>query len=204
MNAFEIEQWLKEKHIQDYSLNNDLSVNVHHGLSFNPFELKEGLPFAFHEIDGNLMIANNNLFDMRNFPRIVHGNVDVFGCDLYSLKGCPEIIHGNLIIGGNLIRSFQYIAKHIDGDIQAYDNALEAIDYLPDYFGGLLKISSYIPGNWDNPYGIKPDRIEYFIDEFNELYSEDGKLILKFEEIQHHRLERQLTKKADTISRMKI
>ena len=118
MDKYWVENWLKEYGVKNFTVNQDLSVDVngHVGLSSSSLAY---LPVRFRNIAGNFNLFNNQLTSLVGCPIEVSGIfycgknklTDLVGCPekvggdfdcsdnkLVSLKGCPKIVSGNFIV----------------------------------------------------------------------------------------------------------
>ncbi len=107
----QIEEWLKRYKIINYTINDDLSVNVNINayLSFN--KLKE-FPVQFNKVNGNFWCFCNQLT---------------------SLKGSPKEVNGDFWCSNNQLTSLKYSPKRIKGWFSCYHNKLKEIElqYIP-------------------------------------------------------------------------
>ena len=100
----EITEWLKDMRIENYTINNDLTVDID-GLVDLTFKYLKKIPVKFNEIRGKFGCGYNQLISLKGSPEIVgSGDNGGFGCNnnqLNSLKYCPKIINGNFYCNSN-------------------------------------------------------------------------------------------------------
>ena len=83
----EIIDWLDKMGIENYSLRDDLTVDV----------------------EGNVNLYNTNLEVIPVQFGIVKGYFDCFGNKLKSLEGCPQTVGGHFSCFGNKLESLKYL-----------------------------------------------------------------------------------------------
>jgi hypothetical protein len=100
-----IKDWLNEMGVEDYTINDNLTIDVkdNTGLSF----FKKGLTkfpdfIQFNEISGSFICKKNNLT---------------------SLKGCPtKIYNGDFSCSQNRLTTLEYCPKYVSGDFWCHSN----------------------------------------------------------------------------------
>lgn len=113
----QIKQWLTNKNITNFEINDDLTVDVDDDVILYMQNIEE-FPFQFNEITGELLLGQNGLT---------------------TLKGLPYKLGGMLTIGGENIKSLQYLSQHIQGSIRLFNNL-----FLEDYNSDLKKCNNII------------------------------------------------------------
>ena len=110
-----VEDWLKEMRIRNYSINDDMSIDVNGEVDLRARWIQE---------------LNRNIQgwkDQGNLPEYIQFR-DVFGdfhcqqCGFTLLKGCPIYVEGSFYASSNNLESFEYCPKHVMGDFYCYDN----------------------------------------------------------------------------------
>ena len=89
-----IERWLKECDIFNYTINDDLSVDVNGNVSINNLELSS-IPFKFDCVSGDFVCMNNKLTSLEGCPEIIGGHLNWSKNNIRSLEGCPVEIRCN-------------------------------------------------------------------------------------------------------------
>ena len=135
----QVKEWLDKKSIMNYTINNDLTVDVNGGVNLNSNRYNsDGLseiPIQFGEVSGDFLIANNMLTTLVGSPKKVGGTFNCLGNELTSLKGGPIEVNGNFDCYNNKLTSLegcpQYIGHHFKGD----GNNIVTLKYVPKNFG---------------------------------------------------------------------
>ena len=89
-----IENWLKKYEIQNYTINNDLTVDVDGDVYLYYKKLKQ-IPIKFDIIKGYFNCSNNYLTSLDFCPKEVGGNFNCSWNELISLDGCPKSVGGD-------------------------------------------------------------------------------------------------------------
>ena len=119
----EIEKWLKEYDIRNYTINKDLTINVNGNVYLSAIDLKEFPEYIqFGVVRGDFVCRINYLTSLRGVPRIVGGNFDCADNELTSLEGAPEEIEGNFSCNYNNLTSLKGIPKKVGGKFECYHN----------------------------------------------------------------------------------
>ena len=108
MDRAGIEEWLKKYKVENYTINEDLSVDV---------------PVKFRNVSGYFSCRNNNLQNLIGCPDMVGGAFDCSYNQLTSLIGCPIEIGGSFngnanklvsLVGGPSVVGDNYIVVIMD------------------------------------------------------------------------------------------
>lgn len=110
MTIEEIEKIFDEWEITEYTINPDLSVNVHHDIDFGWSGIKE-FPLNFKSVDGDFNCNNNRLT---------------------SLKGCPEYVSGDFSCNRNKLTDLKYGPKRVSGTYYCHHNRLTSLEGSPE------------------------------------------------------------------------
>jgi len=89
-----IENWLKKYEIKNYTINNDLTVDVDGDVYLYYKKLKQ-IPIKFDIIKGYFNCSNNYLTSLDFCPKEVGGNFNCSWNELISLDGCPKSVGGD-------------------------------------------------------------------------------------------------------------
>lgn len=128
----DIKYWLESKNIKNFTINNDLTVDVNGNVELsNRYRVynKEHLPIQFGKVTGNFDISNNNLVSLEGSPFEVGGN---FNCsnneDLKSLDYIPSKISGKLSVYSyiNSIEDLKVYEIIVDSEYTEYSNTLKS------------------------------------------------------------------------------
>ena len=98
-----IKMWLRKMHISDYTINNDLTVDVAGDVILEPQALNNisRLPVQFGIVRGDFHCASNSLSSMSGSPHEVHGYFLWSKTDITDLTGAPRIVHKNFECSNN-------------------------------------------------------------------------------------------------------
>ena len=101
-----VESWLDRSGIFNYTINEDLSVDVAGHVSLSSRSLT-CIPVRFRNIAGNFNLFNNQLTSLVGCPIEVSG---IFYCGknkLTDLVGCPAVVSGNFDCSENELVSLK-------------------------------------------------------------------------------------------------
>lgn len=162
----EIIEFCRSCKITDYSINDDLSIDVY-GSVYISVKKFERLPIAFNEVSGEFFCCNNSLTSMENMPKMVGGTFDCSYNNITSLLGGPEIVNGDYkcsyneltdLVGSpkrvekgfscinNLLTTLEGAPIEVGDYFYCHFNRLSNLNHLPKYIGGELIITeNYLP-----------------------------------------------------------
>jgi len=135
MTIKQIEKWLKKYDIENYHINDDLTVNVDNDVYLLYKNLTE-IPFQFGKINGHFNCAYNQLISLEGCPKEIKGNFICSNNQLISLEGCPEIINGDFICYGNKLTSLNGCPKEVKKDFYCFYNQLTSLEGCPEIING--------------------------------------------------------------------
>lgn len=123
LNRNEIEYLLENNNIENYTINEDLTVDVNGDVDLSNRYLAGGnrthLPFKFGKVTGNFNISNNSIS---------------------SLKNCPDEIGGDFDASENNLKSLDYATPYVKGKFDIWSNYNEFENSIEndftDIFGG--------------------------------------------------------------------
>jgi len=104
-NKEDIINWIRNKYLSNWEIQDDLSVNVNGGVDLFQRGL-ELLPVQFGRVDGHFSVGMNRLKSLKGCPV----SCESFNCcynRLESLKFVPKIVNGSFDCGNNNINSFK-------------------------------------------------------------------------------------------------
>jgi hypothetical protein len=137
----DIIKWLHEYHIENYTINDDLTVDV----------------------DNDVNLSDKNLYEILIQFGVINGN---FWCNhnkLTSFQGCPVEVRGDFYCFGNKITNFKDCPRIIEGDFNCMNNHLNSISDLNSTILGFFIHSYYCT----EPYEIKEIHNYYHISAIN-------------------------------------
>ena len=104
----EIIEWLEKYQIKNYTVNDDLTVDVDGGVYLNSKNLKE-IPFQFGNVGSYFNCCYNQLTSLEHCPRNVGADFYCFNNPLHSIKELFDIdIKGDIFIPEHLKDSKEY------------------------------------------------------------------------------------------------
>ncbi len=124
----EIEIWLNQMEIIDYTINDDLTVDVDGNVDLKVKGLHE-IPIQFGIVNGNFSLWNNKLMSLKGCPTIVNGYFDCCNNKLKSLQYCPKEISDIFVYHGNQIENFEYFPNLVK-TFSAYDSDIKTLKGL--------------------------------------------------------------------------
>jgi hypothetical protein len=137
----EIHNICKEYNIKNYTINDDLSIDVDGNVSLWFIEVDK-IPLNFNRVSGYFDCSNNNYLTSLEFcPKWVGGNFSCNDNNLKSLEFCPEYVGGRFSCKSNILTSLEYLPKYIGRDIYCDNNKIWSFRGIPDNFRGDLDCS---------------------------------------------------------------
>ena len=139
-----IEDWLKEHNINNYTINDDSTIDVSEDISFEIQILKEFPEYIqFGVVEGFFNCSNCYLKSLRGVPRIVGGYFDCSDNELTSLEGAPENVGGSFICNSNKLTSLEGAPKEVNG-FYCNENLLTSLKGAPKKVKGKFDCRSNI------------------------------------------------------------
>ena len=132
----EIEKWLKEYDIKNYTINDDFTINVSGNVNLFRRDLTEFPDYIqFGVVRGNFVCTDNNLTSLRGVPREVGQG---FYCDinkLTSLEGAPEKVGEKFDCNYNQLSSLEGGPKEVGESFYCTRNKLTTLKGAPKEVG---------------------------------------------------------------------
>jgi len=129
-------------YIGDYTINDDLSIDISASLMLTDRGLEE-IPLNIRKVSGDVDISGNLFTNLKGCPKLVGGYFSCSGSKLTSLEFGPEWVEGNFYCYNNKLTSFEGLSKYIGGIINCNFNEIWNFWGIPDNFRGEL----YCSGN---------------------------------------------------------
>lgn len=108
----EIIKWLDKYEIKNYTINNDLSVDVDDDWTTIAVSLDKkcllSIDVQFNIANGHFSCSNNKLTSLKGCPRIVKGNFSCKNNKLKSLDYLPDVIYGKIYCDKHLYNTKEY------------------------------------------------------------------------------------------------
>lgn len=115
----QIEKWLKEHNVKNFTINDDLTIDVNGDLF-----IEEDLPYFI------------------NFNK-VYSDCTVWHSYVTTLRGAPKYVDGNFICRSTAVETLEYCPIEIGGSFEViYNKKLKNIDNLPQKVGYITKFYS--------------------------------------------------------------
>lgn len=130
----EIKDWLRQYHINNYTINENLIVDVHDSVNLGSKRLKN-IPIRFGTVKGSFNCSHNKLTSLEGSP-IKSKTFDCSYNDLETLLHCPSEIENYFDCSYNALTSLQHGPKHV-GDFYScrYNKITELIDMPNEIYG---------------------------------------------------------------------
>lgn len=120
---------LKEDGINDYTFNEDLSIDVFSHVDLSNRNLKE-LSVKFNKVHGGFNCSNNNLTSLKNAPNWVKSGFDCSNNKITSLEFGPKEVGGNFICASNKLSNLQFCPDTV-ANLEATNNEIDTLKYFP-------------------------------------------------------------------------
>lgn len=130
----EVKFWLDEYKITNYTINEDLSVDVKGDVNLTDKKLTH-LPIQFNNVTEDFYCDDNFLTDMQGFPRVILGDINCWNNKISSFKGCPYHIEGSLYCQENQLRSLEFCIEKIGKTFCCSENKIPNLKFGPKYVG---------------------------------------------------------------------
>lgn len=140
----EIHSLCKEYDINNYTINDDGSINVNGNVYLSFRKLTE-LPLNFNEVNGEFDCSNNKLTTLKGCPKEVPNDFHCNSNKLTTLEGGPEYVGGYYDCGDNHLTTLKGSPKEIGQSFQCYNNLLKTLEDAP------LKVNGHIFNALNNP-----------------------------------------------------
>jgi len=149
-------QVCKRYEIKNYTINDDLSIDVNGGVelygegleylplkfnyvsgvfycSYNKLKSLEGSPKT---LNGRFSCSNNNLESLEGSPQTVGGDFKCSSNGLKSLEGSPRTINGRFSCSNNELKTLKGSPQTVNGDFNCFNNKLESLEGSPQTVNG--------------------------------------------------------------------
>ena len=130
-----IEEICKKYGIENYTINDDNSIDVDGYVDLQAYHIKE-LPLTFNKVTGNFDCSDNKLTDLKGSPKSVGGGFDCGYNKLTSLSGGPEKIVGDFFCESNYLTSLEGGPESVGYDYDCASNKLTSLEGSPKSIGG--------------------------------------------------------------------
>ncbi len=121
LTEVDIHNICKKYNITDYTINDDMSIDVNGSVSLSNQKLTK-IPLTFNKVSGGFYCTSNLLKSLKGCPKEVVGDFNCSNNQLMSLEDCPDIVSGNFYCAHNQLSSFKGVPKYIGGRFIYYNN----------------------------------------------------------------------------------
>jgi hypothetical protein len=122
--------------IENYTINEDGSIDVEGNVNLNDRVVLSELPIKFGNVGGNFNCSGNKLTSLEGSPKSVGGNFNCSGNKLTSLEGSPKSVGGNFNCSRNKLTSLEGSPKSVGGGFYCSGNKLTSLEGSPKSVGG--------------------------------------------------------------------
>jgi hypothetical protein len=131
-----IREICKEYDIENYTINDDLSIDVDDDVDLSSKNLTEiplkfnkldKIPLKFNRVRDSFICSENKLTSLIGCPEYVGYNFSCYTNKLKSLEGLPKYIGGYIEFDFNEIWSFKGIPDNFRGNLYCFGNPIDEI-----------------------------------------------------------------------------
>lgn len=127
----QVKSWLDKMEIQNYTINDDLTVDVNGDVILDEHDLTE-IPIQFGRVERYFSCSYNKLTSLKGGPVYVGFDFICHDNELTSLEYCPKEIGNSFITYNNKITSLEYAPKDLTSMISCYNNKLTSLKGCPE------------------------------------------------------------------------
>lgn len=150
----EIENWLEQHYIYNYTINDDFTVNVHEDVCLN--KNTPNILVQFNTIEGNFVCSSIGLQSLKGSPKVVKGSFICEGNPLTSLKYGPIEVHRDFSCNYTQIQDLQFSPKKVGRHFSCYSCELRSFWGCPKkIFGNFYCSENHIKSFQYLPKSIK-------------------------------------------------
>lgn len=134
-----IEDWLNDNTITNYTIHDDLTVDVYEDIFIT--RRRKKLPFQFGIVEGHFFSSSMGLESLEGAPRIVTG---IFRCSnnpIKSLKYGPVEVGGDYICDNTKITDLQFSPETVGGYFECRSCELISLQGSPKKINGYFNCS---------------------------------------------------------------
>ncbi|EKM7654149.1 hypothetical protein PVE54_001075 [Salmonella enterica] len=129
-NIEDIVNWLHKLNIINYTIHEDLVVDVHQHVRLE--YCKSFIPVKFGIIHGDFDCSDLDLTSLKGSPREVYGDFNCSSNKLQSLKYCPSVVNGGLNCSHNKLKLLKGSPNIVNGPFCCDNNSLESLLYCTE------------------------------------------------------------------------
>jgi hypothetical protein len=131
MDRQEVAEWLRKYNIRNYTINDDLTVDVD-GIVDLKSKCLYRLPVQFGTVAASFTCAINYLTSLKNCPHTIGGSFYCSVNDIKSFQYCPKYVGGSFycVNNSNTITSVvSLLESNINGDIFVDGHVKQTAEY---------------------------------------------------------------------------
>lgn len=133
INEEDIVNWLTDKGISNYKINEDMTVDVYDDVTLKNCE--GSIPVQFGVVKGSFICSSNKLTTLKGCPQEVHGTFKCLNNYLTTLEHAPLIVGNGFYCSKNLLTSLKGCPEKINGSFNCSHNQLTTLEYAPSSIG---------------------------------------------------------------------
>ncbi|MDN7678099.1 hypothetical protein [Burkholderia cenocepacia] len=136
----EISQWLDKMKIENYSINDDLTVDVDGRVVLSGRALTR-IPVKFNNVSDSFYCSDNQLTSLEGAPEMVYGCFYCYNNQLASLEGCPQVVR-DFFCDGNKLTSLEGGPQIVEAAFSCANNQLTSLKGAPQAVGRSFSCSN--------------------------------------------------------------
>ena len=136
MNKQQIIDWLSKYNIENYVINDDLSVDVNGDVDISCEKLTK-IPVKFGSVSGGFSCSDTYLTSLKHCPTFVGEHFSCAHNNLTSLKHCPTSVGGHFSCYNNNLPSLEHCPTSVGEDFYCDGNDLVSLEHCPTSVGGV-------------------------------------------------------------------
>ena len=215
-NHAEATKWLDSMGIKNYTVRDDLTVDVAGDvdISRDKYKLLYVFKVRFGIVTGSFLCHATGLITLEGAPVEVGGSFNCAENGLTTLRGGPLKVGSDYICHNNRLKTLTGLPDKIPGNLQCFSNQLKHLKKMPAFIGGNL-VASFNPIEDFNDYGFHCAGVisvqhpyEKRLESFKGIYDSLGIIDMQFEKFKtifaHEKLQRDLDNKSAPRKRLKL
>jgi hypothetical protein len=126
----EIKDWLDKYGIENYTINDNLTVDVNGSVDLYNYNITE-IPLKFNDVRGVFNCSYNQLTSLIFSPKKMGGSFNCSYNQLTSLEFSPQMVGGSFNSSDNKIKSLEFCTNEISVNFYCSNNELNTLFYMP-------------------------------------------------------------------------
>jgi hypothetical protein len=128
----------KKYNIQNYTINEDGTVDVGRDVYLNGYNLTE-FPLKFRKVSGYFDCSYNKLTSLEGSPREVGQYFNCSNNQLTSLEGSPNKVGGDFYCSYNKLTNLEGAPREVGGNFEcSYNNQLTSLEGISKYISRVI------------------------------------------------------------------